>query len=131
MQSSWLVGGILFGVMLISACTQTSLVSLNPATRLYQVEANFAIAKEEAALYAARPFCSETVIVACADPEIVVKLDEASDAVEGYIEQSRVYVAALDIGMQNPPNSGALGQATASLRALIAILATLETSKGA
>lgn len=131
LQSSWMIGGILFGVMLLSACTQTSLVSLNPATRLYQVEANFAIAKEEAALYAARPFCSETIIVACADPEVVVKLDDASDKTEVLIEQARLYVTALQLGNPNPPNSGALGQASASLRALIAILATIETSKGA
>lgn len=131
LQSSWMIGAFFLTMVVVGGCAQTSLVTLNPATRLYQVEANFAIAKEEAALYAARPFCSTTVIVACADPEIVVKLDEASDKTEALIEQSRVYVQALDMGMPNPPNSGALGQATASLRALIAILATIETSKGA
>lgn len=130
-QSSWMVGGLLLCATIFAACTQTSYVTLNPATRLYQLEANYAIAKEEAALYAARPFCSETVIIGCADPEIVVRLDDASDKVDPLIDQARLYVSAIQLGNPNPPNPGALGQATAALRALIAVLATIETTKGA
>lgn len=97
-------------------------VEVSPEGRLFEVEANYAILKEEVATYVSQPFCEEDTAssITCADPEIVIRLDEADDRAEEALEAARPVVEAFDTTASE--KNSALANAVASLGALRALL---------
>lgn len=116
-----LLGLGLMVVVLLAACTPETVTPRTPQQTFYSIKSSYTIAKEEAAAYAALPFCTETLIVSCAKPEIVIKLDEAADVADAAFAQADTVFAAIT---SNPlEQETALGVATVALRQLTAILA--------
>lgn len=115
-------------LVLVAACTTTpAALASTPKQKLYAVKSSYATYLDAAAQYAAQPFCTDTVVVACADRDIVAKLNDASMKVALAINVAEPLVDASPQGGDKVDK--ALATAQVGLRALISVLAT--TKQGA
>lgn len=127
-KAHWAVSAA--ALLLIIACTPVGGVTVGtPAQELYSAKSKFAVVQEEAAAYASLPFCSDTVPVGCADPKLVVQLDEASDLVEASFASADAIL--LDPAASSGAQLNTVRAATTALRALTAALVAAQLEAGA
>jgi hypothetical protein len=116
----------MLAALFLAACmtgpTTTTTAPQTPEQAYYAAKSSYSIAVEEAATYAALPFCTDTLVVQCADPVTVIKLDNAVDAANEAFETADLVFQAPD--MDTTSEAQALNAATVALRTLTAILAT-------
>ncbi len=120
-NSPWFVGA--FALLLVAGCMHGNVAGTpqTPQQSYFAAKSSYAIAKEEAAAYAALPFCTATLVVYCAKPEVVVKLDDAADRADAAFATADVAFSTIT---SNPlQQETALATATVALRQLTAILA--------
>jgi hypothetical protein len=121
-NSPWIVSVAL--LFFLAACiTPNTNGNLSPQAQLFQVESQYAIAKEEVAAYAALPFCSDILIIACSDPATVIKLDEADDTAE-----EAIVAARLAVQLSDGTDLTSLASATGALRVLLTLVAASALS---
>ncbi len=78
--------------------TEQEQAALTPAARLFQLQGEMNIALTQINVYSSQPFCSDTLILACADRQVVIQAariaTEANGAVRG--AQAAVRAGAVD-----------------------------------
>jgi hypothetical protein len=132
LNSPWPV--MVAALLLLAACATPPLdPKLSFQTQFYQLKSSYTIVKEEAAQYAALPFCTETVVVGCAQPEIVVKLNDAVKLADLRIRMAEPFVFVVDPGevVTTAEQEDVLYAATVALRQVTAILALTAAQQGA
>lgn len=65
---------------------------LTPAQRVYAMQSELDGLLEQVEMYADQPECSETVVVACYDPDVVETLTEAGEEADTALDQAEVIV---------------------------------------
>ena len=107
--------------------TPAELARLSPQARYFQIESEYAIAVEEAAVYANQQFCSSVIIVRCAVPSVVIALAGAKDAVSSKLDAIKPIVLAVDSAalITAKEQGDALAATRALLGAMTGILTTL------
>lgn len=119
--------------LFLVACMPTGPMSppevRTPAKAYYAAKSSYAVAVEEAATYSQLPFCTDTLVVGCADPVIVIKLDNAVDAATQAFDTADI---VFESQTTDPvTQADALSAATVALRTLTAILATAVVAENA
>ena len=131
-NSPWIVSALAVAAVLLAGCLPTGGTNGTPQTAsqsYYAAKSSYALAVEEAAGYAALPFCDDVIIVGCADPVMVIKLDNAVDSASAAFETADI---VFESATQDPVSQAdALSTATVALRALTAILATAVVREAA
>ena len=108
----------------MAGLTKEETARLHPEARFYQMMAEFSIFSDVAADYADQPFCDEVVVTACANPRVVVAMDEASQAAFAALEAARPL--AMD-GLSDDATLAALQRAQFALTAMITVVSARAT----
>jgi hypothetical protein len=119
---------------IIAACaitnTDGATANLTPAQSLYNIKSQFAVYVKAAADYSSQPFCSATVLTACAQPKVVVSLDNAASKVAAAINTASPVILGLKPGTADAQQN-ALAIAQGALQVLITLEAASIATKGA
>lgn len=64
----------------LTACATTSSQSTDPADALFKAKQAYSVAQSAATIYVSLPLCGPAAPKLCADPKIVVQIDDANTA---------------------------------------------------
>lgn len=85
--------------VVVAACATTSTQPTDPAQALFEVKQAYNVAQSAARIYAKLPLCGPTAPKLCADPAIVVQIDDAN------IAATKAMKAADDAVKSGQPNA--------------------------
>lgn len=78
--------GLLF---LVTACAGVDREKLSWQARVYEARGDFNIALNTFNTYAQQEFCSETMVIACAEPEIVIEGHETFEEADKILDEAQ------------------------------------------
>ena len=90
---------LLLPILVLAACTTTDLTEeeqevLTPAAKVYAVKGEFNVLLHQINVYAAQPGCTATLVVACADPEVVGRALELAESIDRALDVAEATVRA-------------------------------------
>lgn len=82
-------------LFVLSGCAASGLspeeqANLTPQAKLFGVESEFKTALVIINQYSNQPFCTKTLVVACADAKAVIELNSIANSVAGFIRIARL-----------------------------------------